>query len=196
MSPACGAQLNWDTFQFRPKFKWKPLVCLQELLYVAFPLQLTIHDTIEYDSWRGRSNPTKCLTAAMALHQKLVQYICSVLLLVSAASALKFDLIAQAESSKRERCVRNFVGKDTLVVVTATVDGYKGDGMVVNLYVRCAQIDHELQRKTDIALQIRDAVGNEYGRPRDVVGESRTVFTSHADAAFDVCFENIVTGCM
>lgn len=132
----------------------------------------------------------------MALHQKLVQYICSVLLLVSAASALKFDLIAQAESSKRERCVRNFVGKDTLVVVTATVDGYKGDGMVVNLYVRCAQIDHELQSKTDTALQIRDAVGNEYGRPRDVVGESRTVFTSHADAAFDVCFENIVTGCM
>ncbi|PNP77133.1 hypothetical protein FNYG_09433 [Fusarium nygamai] len=111
----------------------------------------------------------------MALQQRLVQYICSVLLLVSAASALKFDLIAQAESSKRERCVRNFVGKDTLVVVTATVDGYKGDGMVVNLY-------------------IRDAVGNEYGRPKDVVGESRTVFTSHADAAFDVCFENIVTG--
>jgi hypothetical protein len=74
----------------------------------------------------------------MALQQRLVQYICSVLLLVSAASALKFDLIAQAESSKRERCVRNFVGKDTLVVVTATVDGYKGDGMVVNLYVRCA----------------------------------------------------------
>lgn len=37
---------------------------------------------------------------------------------------------------------------------------------------------------------------NEYGRPRDVVGESRTVFTSHSDAAFDVCFENIFTGCM
>lgn len=47
----------------------------------------------------------------------------------------------------------------------------------------------------NMTLQIRDAVGNEYGRPRDVVGESRTVFTSHADAAFDVCFENIVTGC-
>jgi hypothetical protein len=76
----------------------------------------------------------------MAVQKTLLQYICSVLLLASAASALKFDLIAQAESSKRERCVRNFVGKDTLVVVTATVDGYKGDGMVVNLYVRCAQM--------------------------------------------------------
>lgn len=110
----------------------------------------------------------------MAVQSSLLRYICSVLLLVSAVSALKFDLIAAAESNKKERCVRNFVGKDTLVVVTATVDGYKGDGMQVNLH-------------------IRDAVGNEYGRPRDVVGESRTVFTSHADAAFDVCFENIFT---
>ncbi|KAI8669320.1 hypothetical protein NCS57_00746700 [Fusarium keratoplasticum] len=111
----------------------------------------------------------------MAPQRSLLQYLCSVLLLVGAASALKFDLIATAEGSKKERCIRNFVGKDTLVVVTATIDGFKGDGMMVNLY-------------------IRDAVGNEYGRPKDVVGESRTVFTSHADAAFDVCFENVFTG--
>lgn len=44
-------------------------------------------------------------------------------------------------------------------------------------------------------MQIRDAVGNEYGSPQDVAGEQRTVFTSHADAAFDVCFENLLTGC-
>ncbi|KAL9048983.1 MAG: hypothetical protein Q9162_007458 [Coniocarpon cinnabarinum] len=42
--------------------------------------------------------------------------------------------------------------------------------------------------------QIKDAVGNDYGRPRNVVGESRSAFTSHADAAFDVCFENILQG--
>jgi p24 family protein delta-1 len=41
--------------------------------------------------------------------------------------------------------------------------------------------------------QIRDAVGNEYGKPKDVVGENRYAFTSHADAAFDVCFENVQT---
>lgn len=41
--------------------------------------------------------------------------------------------------------------------------------------------------------QIKDAVGNDYGRPRDVAGESRYAFTSHADSAFDVCFENILT---
>lgn len=42
--------------------------------------------------------------------------------------------------------------------------------------------------------QVRDAIGNEYGRAKDVAGESRIVFTSHADAAFDVCFENLFSG--
>lgn len=62
-----------------------------------------------------------------------------------------------------------------MVVVTAVVGGYRGDGQQVNIH-------------------IRDAVGNEYGRPRDVVGESRSAFTSHANAAFDVCFENVLVG--
>ncbi|KAH8169229.1 emp24/gp25L/p24 family/GOLD domain-containing protein [Sarocladium implicatum] len=108
----------------------------------------------------------------MATHSSLLQRFCALLLLfTTAATALKFDLAAHSggESAKKERCIRNFVARDTLVVVTAVVGGYKGDGM------------------------IRDAVGNEYGRPRDIVGESRTVFTSHADAAFDVCFENIMS---
>ena len=43
--------------------------------------------------------------------------------------------------------------------------------------------------------QISDATGNEYGKPKDIAGEQKTVFTSHADAPFDVCFENILTGC-
>lgn len=42
--------------------------------------------------------------------------------------------------------------------------------------------------------QIRDAMGNDYHRPKDVVGENRYAFTSHADSAFDVCFENIYSG--
>lgn len=41
--------------------------------------------------------------------------------------------------------------------------------------------------------QISDAVGNEYGKPKDITGETRMAFTSHADAAFDVCFENMLT---
>ncbi|RYO97722.1 hypothetical protein DL765_011099 [Monosporascus sp. GIB2] len=107
----------------------------------------------------------------MALPRALLQYICGILLLVTSINALKFELA----SDGRQRCIRNFVARDTLVVVTAIVSGHKGDGQTVNML-------------------IRDAVGNEYGRPKDVAGETRVVFTSHADAAFDVCFENLLTG--
>ncbi|KAI9716962.1 MAG: vesicle coat component [Chrysothrix sp. TS-e1954] len=41
-------------------------------------------------------------------------------------------------------------------------------------------------------MHIKDAMGNDYGRPRDIAGEVRSAFTSHADSAFDVCFENIL----
>ncbi|TLS27702.1 hypothetical protein PpBr36_01646 [Pyricularia pennisetigena] len=112
----------------------------------------------------------------MALPRSLLQYICSLVLLVGVSHALKFELQAMpAHYDNKMRCIRNFVAKDTLVVVTSIVSGSKGDGMVVNL-------------------NIKDAVGNEYGRAKDVVGEQRTVFTSHADAAFDVCYENILDG--
>ncbi|KAI2618139.1 emp24/gp25L/p24 family/GOLD-domain-containing protein [Hypoxylon sp. NC1633] len=111
----------------------------------------------------------------MALPRSFLQYICGLVLLIASVNALKFDLQARGPNDKKtERCIRNFVAKDTLVVVTATVGGSKGDGMIVNMH-------------------ILDNVGNEYGKPKDVVGEQRTVFTSHADAAFDVCFENIMT---
>ncbi|KAK6951421.1 hypothetical protein K445DRAFT_353007 [Daldinia sp. EC12] len=111
----------------------------------------------------------------MALPRGLLQYICSLVLLIASVNALKFDLVARGPNDKKtERCIRNFVAKDTLVVVTAIVGGSKGDGMIVNMH-------------------IVDNVGNEYGKPKDIVGEQRTVFTSHADAAFDVCFENIMT---
>jgi hypothetical protein len=39
-------------------------------------------------------------------------------------------------------------------------------------------------------------MGNDYHRPKDVYGENRYAFTSHADSAFDVCFENYLTGSM
>lgn len=57
-------------------------------------------------------------------------------LLVPLTSALHFDLIPNVHSGKHERCVRNFVGRDQLVVITATVSGSKGDGQVVNMHVR------------------------------------------------------------
>ncbi|KAI9735688.1 MAG: vesicle coat component [Claussenomyces sp. TS43310] len=112
----------------------------------------------------------------MAGSRTLLHFLCTFFLFLSCTNALKFDITAYPRYDKKwERCIRNFVSKDTLVVVTATVSGSRGDGMVVNM-------------------NIEDAVGNEYGKPRDVVGEQRMAFTSHADAAFDVCFMNVLSG--
>lgn len=47
---------------------------------------------------------------------------------------------------------------------------------------------------TSRARQIKDALGNEYARPKDITGEVRHTFTSPANTAFDVCFDNILTG--
>lgn len=73
----------------------------------------------------------------MALPRSLLQYVCSLVLFIACANALKFDLQATSQShdSKKERCIRNFVARDTLVVVTAIVSGTKGDGMRVNMHV-------------------------------------------------------------
>jgi len=72
----------------------------------------------------------------MAYLQYLLRSLSSLLLLLACVEALKFDIEAFARGdAKGTRCIRNFVAKDTLVVVTATVDGYKGDGMVVNMHV-------------------------------------------------------------
>ncbi|KAJ5990009.1 hypothetical protein N7522_010216 [Penicillium canescens] len=98
-----------------------------------------------------------------------------VFVFVQLASALKFDLVATSGHGKNERCIRNFVAKDQLVVVTAIVGGTKGDGQKVNIH-------------------IKDSMGNDHGRPKDVVGETRQIFTSPADTVFDVCFENQLTG--
>ena len=43
-------------------------------------------------------------------------------------------------------------------------------------------------------VQIKDALGNDHGRPKDIVGETRQAFTSPADTSFDVCFENVLKG--
>ena len=48
--------------------------------------------------------------------------------------------------------------------------------------------------KAHITVQIKDSFGNEYGRAKDVTGENRYAFHSLADAAFDVCFENVLSG--
>ena len=57
------------------------------------------------------------------------------LLPLTLTSALKFEVHAQPQGLVTPRCIRNFVGADTLVVVTARVSGNKGDGQRVNIEV-------------------------------------------------------------
>ena len=54
---------------------------------------------------------------------------------VAFTGAIKFELPAQRQSHVVPRCIRNDVSADTLVVVTATVSGTKGDGQRVNIDV-------------------------------------------------------------
>ncbi|KAI1946855.1 vesicle coat component [Ophidiomyces ophidiicola] len=91
------------------------------------------------------------------------------------SSALRFEIEANSNRMIVERCIHNFVAKDQLVVVTAIVSGHKGDGQMVNM-------------------RIKDSLGNEYARPKDVVGETRQAFTSAGDTSFDVCFSNDLVG--
>ena len=75
------------------------------------------------------------------LHSFLSALLCLAILPFS--YALKFDLAAHTgHSNKYERCIRNFVAKDTLVLVTAFISGHKGDGQTVNMHVRGHSIDY------------------------------------------------------
>lgn len=65
------------------------------------------------------------------------------------SSALKFDLQAHTgHNNKYERCIRNFVAKDTLVLVTAIVSGQKGDGQMVNMHVRVYAIEPVAKKRS------------------------------------------------
>ena len=68
---------------------------------------------------------------------RLVAYL-AFLLSLPLVPALKMDIQAHPghESKSKERCIRNFVAKDQLIVVTAIVDGARGDGQTLNMHVR------------------------------------------------------------
>lgn len=77
------------------------------------------------------------VTSSSRLTQ-LLSYLLLAASLLPFASGLKFDIQAHppgSHSKSNERCIRNFVARDTLVVVTATVSGSRGDGQMVNIHV-------------------------------------------------------------
>ena len=71
--------------------------------------------------------------------ETLFRYLSCLLFLatIPLASALKFDIQAHPghESARYERCIRNFVAKEQLVVVTAIISGFRGDGQTLNMHV-------------------------------------------------------------
>jgi hypothetical protein len=86
---------------------------------------------------------------------------CVLLALLPLTAALKFDLhpVAAHDSAKYERCIRNFVAREQLVVVTAILDGYRGDGQRVDMHVRCnyqfQHIETRLQRASNTHVKRR-----------------------------------------
>jgi hypothetical protein len=72
--------------------------------------------------------------------EKLIRIFAYFLFLISIplSSALKLDILAHPghEAKSKERCIRNFVAKDQLVLITAIVDGHSGDGQQLNMHVR------------------------------------------------------------
>lgn len=68
-------------------------------------------------------------------------------------------------------CIRDFVQENQMVVVNINTDGYKGDGQRLDL-------------------TIVDSVGNLYATRKDIVGKIKIAFTSHNNAAIDICFYN------
>lgn len=95
--------------------------------------------------------------------------ILSILSLLVSVSGLHLEV--PAEVSPRPMCIRDFVAEEQLVVVSIKSSGRIGDGQQLNFY-------------------IVDSLGNEYRRKNDIAGNNRVAFTSHHNAAVDICFTN------
>ncbi|OBA22454.1 hypothetical protein METBIDRAFT_31347 [Metschnikowia bicuspidata var. bicuspidata NRRL YB-4993] len=87
------------------------------------------------------------------------------------AAALQLDV--PALDSARPVCIRDFVGKDQLVVISVNTDGYRGDGQ-------------------KLQLTVIDTLGNQFARKNDINKETRISFTTHESAAIDICFANFL----
>ncbi|KAK6465793.1 endoplasmic reticulum vesicle protein 25 [Scheffersomyces coipomensis] len=87
------------------------------------------------------------------------------------ASALHIEVASSQNPAPV--CIRDFVQEEQLVVVSIKTDGKVGDGQRLDLH-------------------IVDSIGNEYRRKNDIAGTLKVAFTSHHNAAFDVCFTNFL----
>ncbi|CAI5758184.1 unnamed protein product [Candida verbasci] len=91
------------------------------------------------------------------------------LFLSSFINALHLEI--PALPNPQPTCIRDFVQEGQMVVININTDGSKNDGQ---------QLD----------VRVTDSLGNEYQTRKDIVGKKKIAFTSHNNAAFDVCFTN------
>lgn len=88
------------------------------------------------------------------------------LLLATFVQALKFSVDADTK-----RCIRDFVGQETLVIVKTRTNGVQGDGQ-------------------ELSMNIVDARGSTLRYRASVLGQSVDTFAPTPDTSFDICFEN------
>ncbi|KAK6204681.1 endoplasmic reticulum vesicle protein 25 [Scheffersomyces amazonensis] len=100
---------------------------------------------------------------------KSTVFVAIMALLMTTVSALNLEVISSQHPVPV--CIRDFVQEEQLVVVNIKTDGRVGDGQRLDLH-------------------IVDSIGNEYRRKNDIAGTVKVTFTSHHNAAFDVCFTN------
>lgn len=102
--------------------------------------------------------------------QSFITYFALVItLLVNSIHALHLEIPSLPTPSPI--CIRDFVQENQMVVINIKTDGSRGDG----------------QR---LELKVSDLIGNEYRNTKDVVGHAKVAFTSHHNAAFDICLTN------
>lgn len=93
----------------------------------------------------------------------------AVTFLVSLVLALQVELPAMQDPTPT--CIRDFVGRDQMVVVNLKTTGYRGDGQ-------------------QLLLTVHDTLGNRFYKKDDISGEVRAVFTTQDAAAIDICLTN------
>ncbi|XBW36075.1 hypothetical protein QEN19_001650 [Hanseniaspora menglaensis] len=88
------------------------------------------------------------------------------------SKGLRFDL----QESTEPYCIRDFASPGQLIVVDISTDA-AGSG-----------------KEAHLNMFIRDTVGNEYRKKKDIYGEVKVAFTcpDNGIVAFDVCFEHIL----
>lgn len=97
------------------------------------------------------------------------QLFAAIATLLSCVHALQLEV--EAKLSPQPVCIRDFVSEGQLVVINIKTSGRSGDGQKLDL-------------------RITDSLGNEHRKKSNIHGEVRVAFTSHHNAAFDVCFTN------